>query len=153
MIEIAFLADYREAIAVLSQWFRAQWPAYYAGRTQVDVAQDFVAEANRSGTPVRLLAFVDGQLAGTITLRETATSILPAYHPGLGGLFVPEQYRGQGIATALVQAGMNLAQAQGFTRVYATTMAARGILTRLGWQQVPIVVPNDNHGLLYQYEF
>ncbi|WP_420643743.1 GNAT family N-acetyltransferase [Candidatus Leptofilum sp.] len=153
MIKIALLADCPETIPTLSQWFQAQWPDYYAGRTLADIAQDFVAEANRSRIPVRLVAFADGALAGTITLREEATWILPQFRPGLGGLFVPATYRGKGIGTELVKAGMRVAQEQGYKKVYATTVAAQGILARLGWQPVPVPLLSDDHGLLFQYEF
>ena len=70
MIEIAFLVNYPEVIPTLTHWFRAQWPEYYAGRTPADIAQDFYSEANRDGLPVRLVAFADGELLGTIILRE-----------------------------------------------------------------------------------
>jgi len=152
MVKIAFLADCTEVIPTLSQWFRAQWPDYYAERTLADIAQDFVAEANHSGIPVRLVAFADGALAGTITLREEATWTLPDYQPGLGGLFVPEIYRGRGIGTELVKAGMNVAQDQGYKSVYATTVAARGILERLGWKLVKAVSHGDEQQMLYQCE-
>jgi hypothetical protein len=62
MIEIAFLLDHPDAIPTLTQWFRDQWPEYYAARSREDIAQDFYAEANRDGLPVRLLAFMDEQL-------------------------------------------------------------------------------------------
>jgi GNAT superfamily N-acetyltransferase len=149
MIEIAFLIDYPEAIPTLTHWFRAQWPAYYAARTPADIAQDFCAEANRDGLPVRLVAFADGELAGTITLRDHVTPTLPAYHPGLGGLLVVAQHRGRGIGTALVSAGMNVAREQGYERVYATTVTARGILERLGWKLVQPVSHGDEQLLLY----
>lgn len=74
---------------------------------------------------------------------------LPAYHPGLGGLLVVAQHRGRGIGTALVRAGMNLAREQGYERVYATTVTARGILERLGWQLVQTVAHGDEQLLLY----
>ena len=152
MIEIAFLADHPETIPTLTHWFRAQWPAYYAERTVADIAQDFRAEANRDGLPVRLVAFADGELAGTITLRDQATWTLPEYHPGLGGLLVVARHRGRGIGTELVRAGMNVAQEQGYATVYATTVAARGILERLGWKLVPRVAHGDEQLLLYGYE-
>lgn len=152
MIEIAFLADHLETIPTLSQWFQAQWPDYYADRTLADIAQDFVEDANRSGLDVRLVAFADGELAGTITLREEATWDMPEYRPGLGGLFVPEQYRGRGIGTELVKVGMEVAQEQGYEMVYATTIAARGILERLGWKLVQVVLHNDEELLLYGCE-
>jgi predicted N-acetyltransferase YhbS len=118
----------------------------------VDIAQDFYSEANRDGLPVRLVAFADGELAGTITLRERATRTLPEYHPGLGGLFVVGRQRGRGIGTELVRAGMNLAREQGYERVYATTVTARGILERLGWKLVPAVWHSNEQQVLYQCE-
>jgi hypothetical protein len=84
MIEISLLADHPEAVPILAGWFRAQWPEYYAGRTPEDIAGDFYEEAQPSGLPVRLVAFAEGELAGTITLRERAIWTLPEYHPGLG---------------------------------------------------------------------
>ena len=59
MTEIAFLIDHQEVIPTLTQWFRIQWPAYYAGRREADIAQDFQAEARRNGIPLHLLAFAD----------------------------------------------------------------------------------------------
>ena len=152
MIGIALLVDCPEVISTLARWFRAQWPEYYAGRTLTDIAQDFFSEANRDSLPVRLLAFADGDLAGTITLREQALQALPEYHPGLGGLLVLEQCRGQGIGTELVRAGMNLAQEQGYERVYAATVTANGILERLEWKLVQAVSPHDEQLLLYSCE-
>jgi RimJ/RimL family protein N-acetyltransferase len=152
MIEIALLADHPETIPMLIQWFRAQWPDYFAERTLADMAQDFAEEANRTGLDVRLVAFAEGELAGTITLREEATWDMPQYRPGLGGLFVPEQFRGRGVGTELVRAGMKVAQEQGYERVYATTIAARGILERLGWKLVQEVLHGDEQLMLYQCE-
>src|SRR5690242_3632925 len=113
MITIAFLADHPEAIPTLAQWFRDQWPGYYAARTLEDIAQNFYPEANRTGLPVRLLAFAGGVLAGTVTLRDEALRGFPEYQPGIGGLFVAELHRGRGVGMALVRAGMQLAQQQG----------------------------------------
>lgn len=150
VIEIAFLADHPAAVPPLAAWFRAQWPDYYARRSQADVEQDMRAEANRDGLPVRLVALVDGELAGTVVLRERALATLPEACPGLGGLFVHEAYRGRGAGTALVRAGMNLARQQGHAVVYATTAAARGILERLGWEAVRVLTHAGEQLALYR---
>ena len=112
----------------------------------------FYSEANRDGLPVRLVAFADGELAGTITLPDRATRTLPEYHPSLGGLLVVGRHRGRGIGTELVRAGMNLAGEQGYERVYATTVTARGILGRLGWKLVPAASHSNEQQVLYQYK-
>jgi GNAT superfamily N-acetyltransferase len=149
VIEIALLADHPETIPTLAQWFRAQWPAYYAGRTLAEIAQDFDAETHRDRLPVRLVAFADSELAGTITLRAHALQTLPQYRPGLGGLLVVERQRGRGIGTELVRAGMHVAQAQGYAAVYTVTATAGGILDRLGWTQIQTITHGDEQLVLY----
>jgi RimJ/RimL family protein N-acetyltransferase len=152
MVRITFLADHPEVIPALARWFRAQWPEYYAARSLADIARDFHSEKNRDGLPIRLVAFADGELAGTITLRGQAIRTLPEYRPGLGGLLVTGQHRGRGIGTELVRAGMDLARKQGYDRVYATTASAQGILERLGWELVQMVAHDDEQLALYRCE-
>jgi GNAT superfamily N-acetyltransferase len=152
MIEIAYLADHPEVIPTLVEWFCAQWPAYYAERMRADITQDFYSEANRTGIPVRLVAFSDGELAGTITLREQALWDFPEYHPGLGGLLVVERHRSQGIGTELVKAGMQVAREQGYARIFTTTATANGILERLGWQRVQAISHGAEQLMLYRFE-
>ena len=152
MIKIAFLADYPKTIPKLTQWFQDQWPAYYANRTLANIAHDFYAEASRTKIPIRLVACVDGKLAGTISLREQALRTLPEYQPGLGGLLVAGGYRGRGIGTELVRAGMNVAWELGFDRVYTATMTASGILARLGWKLIQTVCHDDAQLMLYCYD-
>ena len=150
MVTIDLLAEHLESIPTLTDWFRAQWPDYYATRTTADIAQDFADEANRDRLPVRLVAFVDETLAGTVVLRDEAISSLPGYHPGLGGLLVAEQFRGRGIGTELVKAGMKTAHELGYASAYTTTVNARGIVERLGWQLVQEISHNDEQLLLYR---
>ena len=150
MIKTAFLADHPEVIPTLAEWFRAQWPDYYAEQTLSDIAEDFREDAQYHSIPLRLVAFVDGDLAGTIVLRDWVTDTLPDAHPGLGGLFVPVLYRQRGVATELVRAGMKVAREQGYEVVYATTVVAGGILKRLGWVVVKEIMHDDEQLTLYR---
>jgi adenylate kinase family enzyme/RimJ/RimL family protein N-acetyltransferase len=150
MITIALLADHPTAASTLAQWFRAQWPAYYAGRGLAEIARDFHAEAQRGGLPVRLVAFVDGALAGTIVLREQALTAFPAFSPGLGGLFVPEPLRRRGIGTALIRAASSLARDQGHAAVYTATATARGLLEQQGWELVQTVQHGDERLAIFR---
>ena len=102
-------------------------------RTLTDMELDFGEEARRQGIPVRLVALVDGELAGTIVLRDQASPTVPS-HPALGGLFVSARHRGRGIGSELVRAGMNVTREQGYGVVYAVTAVAGGILERLAGQ-------------------
>ena len=61
-----------------------------------------------------------------------------------------ESYRGHGIGTELVRAGMKVAREQGYATVSATTVAAAGILERLGWDFVKTVIHQDGQISLYR---
>ena len=150
MITIAFLADHLDAIPTLAKWFRAQWPDYHAAISDEEMEQDFLEDASRDRLPIRLVAFESSDLAGTITLRENGSEMLPEFQPELGGLYVVESYRNHGIATELVRAGMQVAREQGFEIVYATTVAAAGILERLGWEFLQTVMYQDGPTGLYR---
>jgi RimJ/RimL family protein N-acetyltransferase len=149
MITIGFLADYPDTVPTLAKWFRDQWPDYYADMSQEEMEQDFLEDASRDRLPIRLLAFESSELAGTIILREQ-TEADPEFQPELGGLYVVESHRGRGIATELVRAGMQIARDQGYETIYATTVAADGILERLGWKFIKTVVHEDGQTALYR---
>ena len=150
MITIGFLADHLDTIPTLASWFRDQWPDYYANQSQAEIEEDFLSDAYRNSLPSRLVAFESNELAGTIVLRENGTETLPEFQPELGGLYVAQSHRGRSIGTELVRSGMKLALDQGYATVYATTVAAAGILERLGWEFIKTVVHSDGQLALYR---
>ena len=150
MITIAFLADHLDTIPTLAKWFRAQWPDYHAAMSDEEMEQDFLEDASGDRLPIRLVAFESNELAGTIILRENGTETLSEFQPELGGLYVVASHRGHGIATELVRAGMKVALDQGYETVFATTVAAAGILERLGWEFIKTVIHQDGQTALYR---
>lgn len=150
MITIGFLADHLDTIPTLAIWFRNQWPDYFADWSQAEMEQDFLEDISREYLPSRLVAFKSNELVGTIILREQGTETLPEFQPELGGLFVIASHRGHGIGTELVRAGMQLARDQGYEAIYATTVAAAGILESLGWEFIQTVVHQDGALALYK---
>ena len=149
MITISFLADSLDTIPTLIKWFREQWPDYHADMSQAEMEQDFLEDASRDRLPIRLIAFESNELVGTIILRDQNDK-LGEFQPELGGLYVVESHRGHGVATELVRAGMQLASNQGYETIYATTVAAKGILERLGWEFIKPLTFEDEQPALYQ---
>lgn len=143
MIQIDFLADHPELANTLAKWFRKQWANYYVARAFDEVEKELLEGTNRDQLPIRMVALDDGKLAGTIILRHLADPNEPDCSPGLGGLLVKSEYRRMGIGTLLVEAGTRLAADLGYTEAYATSGPASGILKRLGWQQMKLVVHGD----------
>lgn len=152
MITIGFLTDHLDSIPTLVNWFREQWPDYYANWSQAEMERDFLQDSSYNRLPIRLVAFDSDELVGTIVLREHGSESLPEFQPELGGLYVIEPHRCQGIGTALVQAGMNLALDLGYKEIYATTVAAAGILKRSGWEYIKTVTHQDGQLALYGCE-
>ena len=150
MLTIRFLADDPDTIPTLVKWFRAQWSEYHAAMSDEEMEQDFLEDASRDRLPIRLIAFEANEPVGTIILRETNTEMPPECQPELGGLYVVESHRGHGIATELIRAGMQVAREQGYKSVFATTIAAAGILERLEWEFIKTVVHEDGQTALYQ---
>lgn len=150
MIAIRFLADHHDTIPTLVKWFRAQWPDYYAAMSDEEMEQDFLEDASRDRLPIRLIAFDSDEPVGTIILRKNGSETLPNFQPEVGGLYVVESHRGRGIATELVRAGMEVARKQGYETVFATTVAAAGILERLGWEFIKTVTQQDGQTALYR---
>ncbi len=143
MITIGFLADHTDTIPTLAKWFRDQWPDYFSNWSQEEMEDDFLTDTSRDSLPSRLVAFESGKLVGTIILRENNIETLPDSQPELGGLYVVESHRRHGTGTELVRAGMKLAIDQGYEAVYATTIAAAGILENLGWEFIKKVNQQD----------
>ena len=149
MITIDFLANHLDTIPTLTKWFRDQWSDYFADWSDEDMMKDFLEDISRNNLPSRLVAFEANELVGTIVLRESETEVFSEYQPELGGLYVMESYRGHGIGTELVRAGMKLAQSQGYSAVSATTVKAAGILENLGWKFIKTVQYPDGEVSLY----
>jgi GNAT superfamily N-acetyltransferase len=150
MIRIGFLADNEEAIPTLVGWFRGQWPGYFGKWSDEEMTADFLEDCSRERLPIRLVAFVLGELAGTIVLRENGNEALLEFQPELGGLYVVGAQRGLGVGSELVGAGMEVARDLGYEAVFATTTNAVGILERLGWVFVKTAVYQDGEHALYR---
>jgi N-acetylglutamate synthase-like GNAT family acetyltransferase len=150
MITIGFLADYSDTIPTLAKWFREQWPGYFGDWSQEEMAADFLEDCSRERLPIRLVAFVSGELAGTIVLREDGNEALQEYQPEFGGLYGDGVQRGVGVGSELVAAGMAVARELGFEVVYATTVNAKGILERQGWEFIKTAVKEDGELSLYR---
>ena len=149
MVTIGFLADHLDTIPALVKWFRDQWPDYYADMSDEEMTRDFLEDISRDSIPSRLVAFESNKVVGTIILRKGENEILQEVQPELGGLYVMESYRGHGIGTELVRAGMKLAHEQGYSAISATTVKAAGILKSLGWKFIKTVQYPDGEVSLY----
>lgn len=144
-IRPATLADYAAVESIMAQVHRLHvvWrPDTYAPCNPV-LPQDFFAEAAASG--LFFVAVADGAIAGLMHCIERHIA-----RPGqvtrsslyIETLAVDEQYRGQGIGTALMAFAKSLAEARGMAavelQVNARNEQARRFYVRLGYTEKSI---------------
>jgi len=143
------LEERPEALELLAEWFSAEWPEYHKGRSLPDVSSRFKLIPDQQHT---LIAEVDGELVGTVSLRgrwEPAPEIPP---PWIGGLFVAPDYRNQGIGMALVDAAVSEAKDEGHPAVHLSVRVDPASYTRRGWRVVGTVFAGDENVTVLRIE-
>jgi len=135
-MKIDYLAEHRDFIPPLSKWFLREWRDFYGDKTWENVAETFYERLNRTAIPLSLVAFEDDCPLGTISLLEESISTYQHLSPWLGGLYVCEERRHQGIGRHLIEAGVEEARKLGAEQLYIGIRRAEDYYIGLGWQTV-----------------
>lgn len=142
-VKIDYLAERPAFIPTLSEWFLREWRDFYAGRTWEDVASTFYQRLNRSRLPLALVAFEGERPLGTISLLEESISTRKHLTPWLGGLYVREDARRDGIGKRLIEAAVGEAGKLGVEQLFIGIRRAEDYYLKLGWA---LVERMDYHG-------
>jgi GNAT superfamily N-acetyltransferase len=120
------------AEGLLAEWFIEEWPEYHRGKTLGDVSSMFRLR-DRQQT---FIAELEGEIIGTVALRNSWSDAPNISTPWIGGLFVRPSDRGHGVAMALVESACQHAFSLGHDAVHvAVRDATHGYLER-GWREV-----------------
>lgn len=132
--EIYPLAEHPDAIPTLAGWFIDEWTPWYGPDGDGDAHADLHECCQTNALPIALIAHhaTLGVLA-TAALKAQSLGTELATGPWLSAVLTGPEFRGHGIATALISAIETEARRMGFDAVYTTTDAASGIVKRLGW--------------------
>ena len=135
-VEFAWLADQPHFVPRLAALHHAEW-AWIDPEWTLDEARSNL-EIHTAGTavPTTLVAFVDGALAGSVSLLANDHSRIRKWSPWLASLLVLPEFRGRGIGAALVGEAVAIATRFGIERLYLYTDDAAPFYARLGWSMV-----------------
>jgi predicted N-acetyltransferase YhbS len=133
MIEIKNFVDCPECLPEVASRIHAQWFADKEGHTEAGMLAR-MRMGRRSGIPLGLAAFVDGQLAGTVSLIESDLEERKDLSPWLAGLLVFPEFRGGGVGSALTRELQRCARTIDCKRLYLYTDKP-GFYERLDWQR------------------
>lgn len=123
-----------EVIEFIKQRLSEHWL-----ETPEHIEQNYLRPALKNqGFPYVFLARYKDVFVGKALLAVEEKSYLGICHePWLLGLFVKEDYRGQGIGAKLVEAVKEAAKKHGHTYLYLDTAQAAGYYNKLGgWERV-----------------
>ncbi|MDV3253185.1 GNAT family N-acetyltransferase [Devosia sp. BK] len=146
IITTGLLIDHTEAMSALVDLYESEWADWYNPRG-ASARADLTERLERNRLPLGIVAFADGQLAGTCALTVMSGG-LTERSPWLGGLLVEPALRRHGVGLALLDRAKVEAKRLGFSRLHALTAEARQLFERAGWRLAENVeVGGKLHGI------
>lgn len=139
LMQIQPLSHYPHLIPELAELHHAAWQGADVA-TRCQALARFNAEGN---LPLAFIALDGDILCGSAFLMAADLSIYTQATPWLAGVYVKEAYRGQKIATRLIERVMAAAMALGHTELFLYTDEAQALYAGLGWQTVKETVYLD----------
>jgi GNAT superfamily N-acetyltransferase len=91
---------------------------------------------NINKVPFILVALDGGDWVGTASLWEHDLDKRPDLTPWIAGVYVKENYRGQGIASQLINRVFDIAKKFGFKKIYLHTEHTHRLYEKLGWSRL-----------------
>lgn len=133
-MNIDYLADRPEFIPLLAPDIARHWSNLLPEETVASRTAKLEAHRGRDALPIAWVAHADGEVFGTAALRSHDLDDRPDLSPWLGGVFVRDQYRRCGIATALCRVVEAKAWDLGIETLYLFSIDQQALYSKLGWQ-------------------
>jgi GNAT superfamily N-acetyltransferase len=138
-IKIGYLEDYPELIPACASWAYGQWGCQAGGSLERALTR-FTEGANKVRIPLTLVALDKQKPAGMVSLWHSSFDKRPDLSPWLASLFVHPFYRGNHIASLLIEKLAAEARRLGYFRLYLVTEEAKGLYSKHGWQTMEWVI-------------
>ena len=133
-MKIEYLADRPELIPELAELHFSEWSYLNPGESLEGKAGYLRSNCGRNGVPTFVVAVDGTRLIGSASLIAQDMDNRPDLTPWLADVFVKPGYRGQGVATSLIQRIEAEAKSAGIEKLYLYTPDAAGLYLRLGWR-------------------
>ena len=145
-MEFVCLADRPDAVDRVARWYFDEWARLRPGAGIERVVAKLEDSLNRDRLPLVVIAVDNGEVVAAAELKFREMDIYPEREHWLGGVYVAEEHRGTGMATALVERAARLAEELGVEVLYLQTERADGgLYARLGWQPLEQVTYRGVH--------
>lgn len=135
-MHIGYLADHLTHVPIVAQWIHAQWGYMNPEKTLGQRMEKLKKGATRGGIPTTIVAFYEDRLAGTASLVKHDMETHRELTPWLASVYVAQEYRNQGIGSALVRQIIKEARILSVETLYLFTFDRESFYARLGWQKI-----------------
>ncbi|MCL7997052.1 GNAT family N-acetyltransferase [Brucella sp. 21LCYQ03] len=145
MIEIITLEQRKDLAAICAKWNHAEW-GQAAGATEeqiVDALNELIHATD--GQAVRA-ALWNGELAGFVLLIHNDLESHPHLKPWVASLLVAPEFRGRGVAKALMASIETAAHELGYSEAYLYTDKP-DLYRKIGWSDFEELT-GDDEGIL-----
>jgi len=149
-LSTAYLADHPNALPVIEEWFKSEWPDWYGPEGPGDARSDLLSYATRDALPVGVVGFVGDAPVGLVVLKATSISGRPDLAPWASTGLVHSDYRRRGFGAKLLSALEEVAVELGYDSIYCGTAAAALLLERSGWTYVEHSEAEGQHLAVYK---
>ena len=136
-MDFTLLVDRPDTIPRIAAWYHDEWGYLNPEESTTIVEENLRVYLERDRIPLIVLAVEGDDVAGCAQLKFREMDIYPEKEHWLGGVYVPAEHRGRGVASALVREAIGRARSLGVERLHLQTEAHDGgLYARLGW--VPV---------------
>ena len=94
-MELKYLADKKEVIPLLAQWYFDEWGYIEKGNTLNKVTEKLYDYLNTDKIPLIVVAVEGAEVLGAAQLKYREMDIYPEKEHWLGGVYVSKKHRGQ----------------------------------------------------------
>jgi len=147
--EFAYLADYPSAVPLVAGWLFDEWGHERPGLTRDVAVANLQARLSRDTIPIQVVAVDNSAVVGVAILKpHELQHRYPNWLHWLGSVFVVQERRGRGLATALCRHVEQVAVQLGVPKLHLQTEHLDGgLYARLGFQPIE-TVHEHNHEVL-----
>lgn len=134
-MEIAYLNDRPEFARRLARLQAEEWQHLYREWDFAVAIAEFAVQHADGRWPTTLIALRGATLLGSVSVIHDDLPGWERLNPWLASLYVLEEFRGQGIGSALVGAVERLLVDASVGHAYLFTETGEAFFARLGWQR------------------
>ncbi|SKC54551.1 GNAT family N-acetyltransferase [Maledivibacter halophilus] len=134
---IDYLCNYPEYVETVANWIHNEFVIESEkSLKKLDLITEYFKKTNVKSFPITLVAVIDSECVGTISIFENDLKTQDNLTPWLASLYVRPNYRSQGIAEKLINRVREVVKGLGFETLYLRTEHTSEYYKKLGWEYV-----------------